>query len=58
MIEKDSVDMSSMLQTLSGNQDTKEYKDGKIHSVNIMGDMFETMSQEVKHNDSYQMKNQ
>ena len=50
-IEKDSVDMSSMLQNLAGNNDEKEKEDGKIHSVSIMGDMFETMSKEVKHND-------
>ncbi|MBQ6323719.1 MAG: ABC transporter ATP-binding protein/permease [Bacilli bacterium] len=53
-IQKDSVDMSTMLQTLSGNQETEEYNDNNIHSVNIMGDMFESMSKEVKHND---MKN-
>ena len=53
-IEKNSVDMSTMLQTLSGNQEQKEYNDNNIHSVNIMGDMFESMSKEVKHND---MKN-
>ena len=50
-IMKESVDMSTMLQTLSGNKKTKKYKDNKIHSVNIMGDMFETMSKEVKRND-------
>ena len=54
MIEKDSVDMSGMLQTLSGNNDGEKFDDNKIHSVNIMGDMFETVSQEAKHND---MKN-
>ena len=56
MIEKESVDMSSMLETLSGNQDTEEYNDGRIHSVNIMGDMFQTMSQKVKHNDMRNFK--
>ena len=50
-IRKNSVDMSTMLQTLAGNQKGKKYDDDKIHSVNIMGDMFETMSREVKHND-------
>ena len=53
-IQKDSVDMGTMLQTLTGKADDKEYNDNKIHSANIMGDMFETMSKEVKHND---MKN-
>ena len=54
VIEKESVDMSSFMQTLAGNNKAKEYKDNKIHSINIMGDMFESMSSEVKHND---MKN-
>ena len=55
-IEKESVDMSSMLQTLSGNQKQEEHDDDKIHSVNIMGDMFEAMSKEVKHNDMKSFK--
>ena len=55
-IQKESVDMSTMLQTLSGNKKTKEYEDNKIHSTNIMGDMFETMSKEVKRNDMKKFK--
>ena len=51
VIEKESVDMSSFMQTLAGNKKEEEYKDNKIHSINIMGDMFESMSSEVKHND-------
>ena len=54
VIEKESVDMSAFMQTLTGNKKEEEYKDNKIHSINIMGDMFESMSSEVKHND---MKN-
>ena len=50
-IEKNSVDFSSMIQTMTGNNKKEEYDDNKIHSVNIMGDMFETMAQQVKHND-------
>ncbi len=56
VIDKDNIDMTTMLQTLTGNQETKEYNDDKIHSVNIMGDMFETMSQKVKHNDMKKFK--
>ena len=51
MIQKDSVDMSTVLQTLSGNTKDKKYNDNKIHSSNIMGDVFETFSSEAKHND-------
>ena len=55
-IRKESVDMSTILQTLSGNKEIEDYKDNKIHSVNIMGDMFETMSKEVKRNDMVKFK--
>lgn len=55
-IEKESVDMSSMLQTFAGNNDKNLEEDGKIHSISIMGDMFETMSKEVKHNDIKRFK--
>ena len=56
MIEKDSVDMSSMIQTLSGNHKVEEIEENKIQSINIMGDMFETMSQKAKHNDMKSFK--
>ena len=49
-IQKDSVDMSSIIQTMTGNNKSEKHNDDKIHSVNIMGDMFETMSKKVKHN--------
>ena len=55
-IQKDSVDMTGFLQTLSGNQKEEKHEDGKIHSINIMGDMFESMSKEVKHNDMASFK--
>lgn len=51
VIQKESVDMSSMIQNLAGSQEDKEYNDNKIHSINIMGDLFETMTQEVQRND-------
>lgn len=51
IIQKESVDMSSMLENLTGNQEKKEYDDNDIHSVNIMGDMFTSMTQEVERND-------
>ena len=40
-----------MLKTISGNAEKKDYDDDKIHSVKIMGNVLESMSQEVKHND-------
>ncbi len=54
-IEKDSVDMSTIFKVMAGTGERGEkYDDDKIHSVNIMGDMFKTMQQDMKHND---MKN-
>lgn len=50
-IQKESIDMSSMIFSLAENHKTNNYNDDKIHSVNIMGDMFETMSSQVKIND-------
>ena len=51
-IEKESVDMGTLIGALTGaNSKEKEYKDNKIHSNNIMGDMFTTMSAKVKSND-------
>ena len=52
VIEKESVDMSAILQTMAGaNERGEAYNDDKIHSVNIMGDMFKTMQEKVKRND-------
>ncbi len=56
-IQKESIDMSTLLQTLTGHQETKEYNDDKIHSVNIMGDMFTTVTKEVKRNNLKDFKN-
>ena len=50
-IQKESVDMSAMLSTFHNEQENKEYTDDKIHSVNIMGDMFKSLTAEVKRND-------
>lgn len=55
-IQKESIDMSSMIKVMTGNQEKKEYKDHKIHSVNIMGDMFTTMSKEAERNDLKKFK--
>ena len=55
-IQKESVDMSSMLQTFAKSKEGKKWNDDKLHSVNIMGDMFEAMSSKVKHNDMKSFK--
>ena len=56
IIEKENVDMSSLLKAFAGSYEGKKTKDDKIHSINIMGDLFETMSQKVKHNDIKALK--
>lgn len=50
-IQKESIDMSEMIKQLSGQNESKEYKDDKVHSFNIIGDMFTSMSEKVKRND-------
>ncbi len=50
-IEKQSIDMSTIMISLMGGSEKKEYDDDKIHSQNMMGDLFTTMSQDVKTND-------
>ncbi len=51
IIEKESVDMSTIIQSLAGSTEQKKYNDKKVHSLNIMGDMFTTMTKEVQRND-------
>ena len=55
-IVKESVDMSSMIETMAGMQEKKDYNDDKIHSVNIMGDLFTSMTADVKRNDLEKFK--
>ncbi|MBQ8871849.1 MAG: ABC transporter ATP-binding protein, partial [Bacilli bacterium] len=50
-IQKESVDMSAMLESLVGSTEEKEYNDGKVHSINVMGDIFTALTQQVKIND-------
>ena len=50
-IAKESVDISSVISSLSTDSKDEKIDDNKIHSLNIMGDMFKTFSQEVKVND-------
>ena len=50
-IQKESVDMSSLIASMASTEEDVNYDDDKIHSLNIMGDMFTTLSQEVDKND-------
>ena len=50
-LQKETIDMGSMIESMTGNSETEKYDDDLIHSVNIMGDMFTTMSQTVEKND-------
>lgn len=51
IVQKESIDMSTMIESLTGNKEPEHYDDDKIHAVNIMGDMFTTMTQKTKKND-------
>ncbi|MGN1337646.1 MAG: ATP-binding cassette domain-containing protein [Candidatus Coprovivens sp.] len=55
MIKKESVDMSTMLESFMSNDKT-EYDDDLIHEKNIMGQMFESISSDVKSNDLKSLK--
>lgn len=55
-IERQSVDMSSMLSTFMGNSDNEEYDDDLVHQRNIMGDMFESISNDVQENNLKELK--
>ena len=50
-IQKETIDMSAMLTTFAGEQAHEEYNDDKIHSINVMGDMFKSITADVKRND-------
>ena len=50
-IQKESVDISSMLMSFMDTGENIEYDDDLIHSRKIMGDMFSSISQTVKVND-------
>ena len=50
-IAKESVDLSTVITSLSASSKSEKIDDNKIHSLNIMGDMFKTFSKEVKVND-------
>ncbi len=50
-IQKESVNMSTLIMSMTGNQEPVNYDDDKIHSLNIMGDIFTTLNQEVETND-------
>lgn len=49
-IQKESVDMSSMVKNMTANNEDIKGKKDEIVSINIMGDMFKTLSEEVKKN--------
>ena len=57
-IQEESVDMSTMMETLMNEQnaDASQYKDGKIYTTNIMTDIISSLSQEVKENNLTEFK--
>ena len=56
VIQKESVNVSSMLTSLASQNEDRKYDDDKVHVTPIMGDLMETMSAEVKRNDMKDFK--
>ena len=59
IIQKETVDMSKMIETMAGNAEAnvEEVKEDEAYSVSIIEDIFTSLSQEVKRNDMKDFKN-
>jgi len=56
-IEEATVDISNMMQTMMGEAEKEtNYEEGKIYSVDIMGDMLSMISSQVKNNNLEELK--
>ena len=56
-LQAESIDISSMVTSITGNSDSEEHEDkSKIYSNDIMGDMINTMVKEVKSNNLSEFK--
>ena len=55
-IQKQTVDMSSMMVSMMGMNEKKEHDFDKIYTNNIMNNVIETMSNQVQTNDLYEFK--
>lgn len=56
-LQEESIDISSMISSMTGNSDSQEHEDKtKIYSNDIMGDMVNTMVKEVKSNNLSEFK--
>ena len=56
-LQAESIDISSMVTSMTGNSDSAEHEDKtKIYSNDIMGDMINTMVKEVKSNNLSEFK--
>lgn len=56
-LHAESIDISSMVSSMTGNSDSEEHEDKtKIYSNDIMGDMINTMVKEVKSNNLSEFK--
>ncbi len=56
-LQAESIDISSMVSSMTGNSDSEEHEDKtKVYSNDIMGDMINTMVKEVKSNNLSEFK--
>ncbi|MGN0966862.1 MAG: ATP-binding cassette domain-containing protein [Candidatus Coprovivens sp.] len=51
IIQKETIDMGSLMMSMADSQNVEEHPDDEIHSINIMGDMFTTLSEQTNSND-------
>ena len=50
-IQKESIDMSTLITAMTSTQEVEKHSKDEIHSINIMGDMFTSLTQKVSKND-------
>ena len=55
-LQKETIDMSSLITAMSSSTSVEEHPNDEIHSVNIMGDMFTSLSQQAQKNDLKKFK--
>ena len=56
MIQKDTVDIGSVIESMANTSEKVDYNDDKIHSVNVMGNMLSSLSKQSSKNDLESLK--
>ena len=56
MIQKDTVDIGSVIESMASTSEKVDYNDDKIHSINVMGNMLSSLSKQSSKNDLESLK--